>query len=94
MKYIDIEEYAKAGLPTPKGDKYLIKIDKGFYKVESECMTGREILELAEKKHERFQCNVLYNGGLIKKVEYDERVYFSRHGLERFMTMPLDQTQG
>jgi hypothetical protein len=46
-EYIDIEEYAKAGKEPPKGKKYLIKIDKALYKVEEECLTGREILEIA-----------------------------------------------
>ena len=94
-EYIDIEEYAKAGKEPPKGHKYLIKVDKVFYKVDEECMTGRQILELADKKPvERFQLNQKLRGGLVKKVNYDEKVCFSQPGLERFMTIPLDQTEG
>lgn len=94
-EYIDIEEYAKNGKQPPKGHKYLIKIDKAHYKVDVECMTGREILELADKKPvERFQLNQKFHGGLVKKIEYDEKVDFTQPGIERFMTLPLDQTEG
>jgi len=95
QEYIDIEEYAKAGKEPPKGQKYLIKIDKVLYKVDKECMTGREILELAEKRPvERFQLNLKMHKGAVRKVEYDEKICFSTPGIERFMTIPLDQTEG
>ena len=95
QEFIDIEEYAKAGKVPPKGHKYLIKVDKALYKVEEECMTGRQILELAEKKPvERFQLNQKIHKGAVKKVEYDEKVCFTEPGIERFMTIPLDQTEG
>ena len=95
-EYIDIEEYTKAGKEPPKGhNKFLIKVDKALYKVDVECMTGREILELAEKKPvERFQLNQKLHGGVVKKIAYDEKVCFSQPGIERFMTLPLDQTEG
>lgn len=94
-EYIDIEEYAKAGKEPPKGHKYLIKVDKALYKVEVECMSGREILELADKiPVERFQLNQKTHGAGVKKIDYDEKVCFSTPGIERFMTIPLDQTEG
>jgi hypothetical protein len=94
--YIDIEEYAKVGkVPHHEHKKYLIKIDKAHYKVEEACMTGRQILELAEKKPvERFQLNQKIHKGAVKKIEYDEKVCFFHPGIERFMTIPLDQTEG
>ncbi len=94
-EYFDIEELAKAGKTPPKGKKYLIRVDKANYKVDVECLTGREILELAEKKPvERFQLNQKLHGGVVKKIEYDEKVDFTTPGIERFMTIPLDQTEG
>lgn len=94
-EYIDIEEFSKAGKEPPKGKKYLIRVDKAFYKVDVECMTGREILELAGKKPvERFQLNMKQRGGVVKKINYDEKICFSEPGVERFMTIPLDQTEG
>lgn len=94
-EYIDIEEYAKAGKKPPKGKKYLIRIDKALYKVDQECMTGREILEVAGKVPvERFQLNIKNKSGEVKKVNYDDKICFSEPGIERFMTIPLDQTEG
>jgi len=94
-EYIDIEEYSKAGKEPPKGEKYLIKVDKAFFKIDSECLTGRQILEIAGKiPVERFQLNEKSKGGIIRKVNYDETVCFSKPGIERFMTIPLDQTEG
>ncbi len=95
LEYIDIEEYAKAGKEPPKGKKYLIKIDKALYKVDQECMTGKEILEVAGKiPVERFQLNIKKKAGEVKKVSYDEKICFCEPGIERFMTIPLDQTEG
>jgi hypothetical protein len=94
-EYIDIEEYAKSGKEPPKGKKYLIKIDKALYKVEHECMLGKEILEVAGKiPVVRFQLNIKMKGGEVRKVNYDEKVCFTHPGTERFMTIPLDQTEG
>lgn len=93
-EYVDIEEFTKAGKEPPKDRKYLIKVDRAFYKVESPCLLGKQILELAGKKPpDRFQLN-LRIGGVVKKVNYDETVCFWTPGIERFMTIPLDQTEG
>jgi len=74
---------------------YEIMIDRQPYKVDKECMTGREILALAGKiPVERFQLNVRYKGGKVSKVGYDQTICFSEPGIEKFMTLPLDQTEG
>lgn len=87
--------------PDPKNEKpeekkhYSIMIDRNNYKVEQECMTGKEILTLAGKTPvERFQLNVRYKGGKVSKVGYDQTICFSEPGIEKFMTLPLDQTEG
>lgn len=92
--HIDVEAYAKAGKEVPKGKKYLIRVDRAFYKVDSECLTGKEILAVAGKEPvQRFQLNQRIKGA-ISKVAYDETVCFTKPGIERFMTIPLDQTEG
>ena len=92
---IDIEEYSKAGKIPPKGKKYQIRIDSTKYVVQVESMLGREILLLAQKQPvEKYQLNQKLHGGIVKKIGYDERVDFAQPGLERFMTIPLDQTEG
>lgn len=84
----------KDGKPEEK-KHYVIMIDRNTYKVEQECMTGKEILTLAGKTPvERFQLNVRYKGGKVSKVGYDQVICFSEPGIEKFMTLPLDQTEG
>jgi hypothetical protein len=93
--FIDLEEFALADKKPPKGTKYLIKIDKKKYKVTVGNMTGREILELAEKTPaENFQLRLKKKGGNVRKIGLDERVDFTEPGIEKFMTIPLDQTEG
>lgn len=92
---IDIEKYAKEDKKPPLGRKYLIRIDKSYYTVETRYMTGTEILELAGKNPpDRFRLDQKLKGGATKKVELSETVDFSTSGIERFMTLPLDQTEG
>jgi hypothetical protein len=92
---IDVEEHAKNGKDVPKGKRYQIRIDREKYTVDVECMTGREILTLADKiPVEKYQLNMKLRGGEVKKVGYDEKICFTMPGLERFMTLPLDSTEG
>jgi hypothetical protein len=92
---IDIEEYAKAGKKPPKAKNYRIRIDKDRYVVNVSEMTGRQILELAGKNPpERFRLDQKLHGGQTKKIELTEVVDFTAQGVERFMTLPLDQTEG
>lgn len=92
---VDIEAYAKEGKVPPKGKRYRIRIDKQSYVVEVSQMTGREILVLAGKNPpERFRLDQKLKGGATKKIELGDMVDFTTAGVERFMTLPLDQTEG
>ncbi len=92
---INVELYAKEGKEVPKEHVYIIMVDRQNYKVEQECMTGKEILMLAGKlPPERFQLNERFKGGKVVKVGYDQTVCFTEPGVEKFMTIPLDQTEG
>lgn len=92
---IDLEEYAKTGRKPPKAKRYRIRIDKNHYVVEVSAMTGRELLNLAGKTPAtNFMISQKFQGGEAKKLGYDEKADFTQSGLERFMTLPLDQTDG
>lgn len=92
---IDIEAYAKENREIPKGHHYLILVDRTKFKVEQESLTGREILILAGKNPpERFQLNQRLKGGKVLKINYEQEVSFLHSGTEKFMTIPLDQTEG
>lgn len=92
---IDLEQFAKEGKTPPKGRKYRIRVDNQKYDTDKDELTGREILTLAGKSPiERFQLNQKLKGGAVKKVGYDQNVDLTAKGVERFMTVPLDQTEG
>lgn len=74
---------------------YEIKVDRNTFKVHQECMTGKEILVLAGKTPiERFQLNQRFKTGKVIVIRYDQKVCFSEPGIEKFTTIPLDQTEG
>lgn len=92
---IDLEEYAKAGRKPPRARRYRIRIDKTQYVVEKSSMTGRELLVLAGKNPpERFMISQKPHGGPPKQIKLDESVDFTTPGIEKFLTLPLDQTEG
>lgn len=92
---IDLEEYAKSGRNPPKAKKYRIRIDKEKFVVNVPAMTGRELLNLAGKtpatEYLIFQ---KFHNGDSKKIGLDEKADFTTPGVERFRTLPLDQTDG
>ncbi|MBS1682157.1 MAG: multiubiquitin domain-containing protein [Bacteroidetes bacterium] len=90
----DIEAMSKEGKTPPPGKKYMIKVDNKTYVVPQK-LSGREILETAGKNpYDRFQLNLKLRGGIVKKIGYAEIVDFTQPGIEKFMTIPLDQTEG
>lgn len=93
---IDLEEFAKSGkVPPTRCRGYRIRIGKQFYTVTRSTMTGRELLELAEKTPvERFRIDQKFRGGQTKRVGLEETVNLATPGVERFQTLPLDQTEG
>ncbi|GAA4464927.1 hypothetical protein GCM10023189_44860 [Nibrella saemangeumensis] len=95
LKVVNIHVYARAGQKPPKAEKYEIQIDRIEYLVDKEHMTGRELLTLAGKLPvERFQLNQKLHKGKVEKIGLDQVVCFTDPGVEKFMTVPLDQTEG
>lgn len=92
---IDLEEYAKSGRKPPRARRYRIRIDKEHYTVEVTAMTGRELLTLAGKTPVTgYMISQKMRGGEARKISLDEKADFTTPGVERFMTLPLDQTEG
>lgn len=92
---IDIELFAKEGKTPPKGTTYRIRIDKDYYVVHVSEMYGSELLTLAGKTPiNRYRLDQKLKGGATKKIELTDIVDFSTPGIERFQTLPLDQTEG
>lgn len=92
---IDIAQYAKDDKIVPAGHHYKIMVDRDTITIDQESMTGREILaKVGKTPIERFQLNQRFKGGKVVKVGYDQRVSFLDPGIEKFMTIPLDQFEG
>lgn len=90
---IDIEIYAKEGKKVPHDHDYIIKVDKVQYTVSTATMKGREILTLAGKTPEQFILKQKIKGQAIR-IELDQVVDFTAPGVERFMTIPNEVTEG
>lgn len=90
---IDLEAYGKAGKPVPSGKKYQIKVDKQLYQVVVSELTGREILALPNKTPDKYILQQKI-GPNVHRVDADELVSFLEPGVERFMTIPNEVTEG
>ena len=74
---------------------YKVQIDKDFFEAPVARMSGRELLELAKKEPaDRFAIYLKVKGGQPVRLGLDEKIDLSRPGVERFVTLPLDQTEG
>ena len=92
---IDLEEWAKADKPPRRARGYKIRIYKTHYTVHVHHMTGRQLLELAGKlPPDKYILRQIHRGGRPEKVGLDETVDFSKHGIEKFKTMPCNAKDG
>lgn len=75
--------------------EYRIKIDKNEYEVQKQHITGKEILELAGKlPPEQFELRQKMHDGKTQKIALTAVIDLAEPGIERFMTLPLDQQEG
>lgn len=92
---VDVEELGKAGKPVPKAKSYRIRIDKSYYVVPAPSLTGRKLLTLAGKTPvDQWMLHQKLKGGKTERIGLDDVVDFTAPGIERFQTLPLDQTEG
>ena len=90
---IDLEEFAKANKPVPKEQDYKFRVDKIEITVSQETIRGREILELAKKDPHKFLLQQKIQGQVIR-IGLDDLVDLTVPGVERFMTIPNEVTEG
>lgn len=75
---------------------YKVQIDKAIYELKDPTPTGRELLKLAGK-HLVDQFAIYekpHGGGQPRRIQLDQQVDLRTPGVERFVTLPLDQTEG
>lgn len=95
MEEIEIEEWGKRNERPPRAKRYVIRIDKVKYTVHVPRMSGRELLTLAGKvPPEKYSISQKMHGGHVKTIGLNDEADFTCPGVERFMTLPLDQTEG
>ena len=74
---------------------YQVLIDKEHFVFTNSTPTGRELLQEARKLPvESFAIYIKQPGAQPKRIQLDEQVDLSEPGVERFVTLPLDQTEG
>ncbi len=78
-----------------KTHEYKIQIDKDIFSVDHPILTGRELLEIAKKEPvEQFAIYLKVKEGSPQRIEANAKVDLRNPGVERFVTLPLDQTEG
>ncbi|MDQ8199372.1 multiubiquitin domain-containing protein [Pelagicoccus enzymogenes] len=90
---IDLEKHAKSGKKLPCGKVYRFRVDAEFFETRETELTGREILARAGKGPDRWLLNQKVRGSVLT-VGPDDVVDLTTPGLERFMTLPIDQIEG
>lgn len=73
---------------------YKIQIDKQHLETSNPTPTARELLTLAGKVPVEHFALYLKEKGQPQRLELDERVDLRTPGVEKFVTLPLDQTEG
>jgi hypothetical protein len=95
LAVVDVEEHARNGRPLPHAATYRIRIDRERYEVHGPTISGRDLLQLAGKTPiDRFAIYLKRKGGATERIALDQRVDLRGPGVERFVTLPLDQTEG
>ncbi len=82
-------------IPDEPAAKYKIKIDGDKYTTDKPHLLGRELLELAGKENvEQHSLHLILKCGGTELVELDDKVDFTKPGIEKLFTIPLDMTEG
>lgn len=90
----DLEVCAKEGRTPRCVRRYRIRIDREQYVVHVTSMTGQQLLEVAGKCDvNRWKIFQKLKGQMVE-IGLKEMVSFTEPGIEKFKTLPLDQTEG
>ena len=75
--------------------EFKVQVDKDIVEIPTSHPTGRELLEFSGKKPaEHYAIYLKVKGGQPKRIGLDEKIDLGQTGVERFVTLPLDQTEG
>jgi len=87
--YLNLEEFVQehGDAAKPKARTYLFAVNCEHFASECECMTGGEILRLAEKDPATTKLVQVNCNGDFKRIGADDKVCFTDPGIERFVTV-------
>lgn len=93
---VDLEECAREGKRPPRTRHgYQIRINGKPFVICSTTITGREVLLVAGfAPPEKYTLRVKVRGERPRKVGLDEKVDLTELGVEKFVALPRDQTEG
>ena len=75
--------------------EFKVQIDKDIITIPTPTPSGQELLIYAKKEPpEQYAIYLKVKGGQPKRIMADEKVDLRTPGVERFVTLPLDQTEG
>lgn len=94
VEMVDIEEFAKRGEKPPHARLYKFRVDDHYYTTQKAELTGREILAFAGKTPDGYHLRERLRHGKVETVEPDEVEDLREHGVERFITIPRENTDG
>lgn len=81
--------------PSSRPQVYRIQIDKDHFELGNPTPTGRELLVLAGKNPpEQYGLYLKLKGGQPQRIGLESKVDLREPGVEKFVTLPLDQTEG
>lgn len=77
------------------GTRYVVHIDKKEYETTDPTVTGKELLKLAGKTPiDQFAIYLRVAGSQPRRLGPHDHIDLREPGIERFVTLPLDQTEG
>ncbi|UYV12369.1 MAG: multiubiquitin domain-containing protein [Phycisphaera sp.] len=96
LNELDIEQYTKSNPSDQKPDArvYIIRIDREVQRVSQKELSGEEILQLVQKSAQTHKLFQKLRGREPEEIDANQTVSFVAPGVERFMTIPLDTTEG
>ncbi len=94
LNEVEIEVFGKENRKPPLAHRYIIRINKTKYTVEQRILSGMELLALAGKNPNQNKLYQKLHGGQLKEIAPPDKVDLSAAGIERFQTVPLNETEG